>query len=240
MSTRTGFGMVSLFDDFLLSADHSGWNDNTENSGTTAQLVNREDGYVELTTGTTIGNRGQITGERVWRAESGGPLVFEAGVVFITDITEKGLFVGFTNLTTIQNPIEIASAGDTLTANADDAVGFVFDEENATTDRYFLCGSDSNVDAAGNGVVPASATVTVPVAGTDQAFRVVIDTAGAASFFINGNLVFRTGTGWSNRKLTAAVSPDVNLCPTVCVETREALANTVYVDYIYSSKGRNP
>lgn len=242
MSTRTGFGLVELFDDFLLSADHTGWNDNTENSGTAAQLANREDGYVELTTGATSGNRSQITGERVWRAESGGPLTFECGLVFITDINEKGVFAGLTDLTTIENPIEAANSADTLTTNASDAVGFLFDEELMATDRWCLCGVDSDVDAGGNAVIGASfgSTITAPTAGTDQALRLIVDAGGAAQFFINGVQVHGTeGSGWTNRALTGAVSPDVNLCPTVCVETRENGANTVYVDYIYACKGRN-
>lgn len=243
MSTRTGFGKVELFDDFLLSADHTGWNDNTENSGTAAQLANREDGWIELTTGTTSGNRSQITGERVWRSESGGPLVFEAGVTFVTDTTEKGVFIGFTDVTTIENPIEGSGTGDGITTNATDAVGFMYDEENTTTDRWFAVGVDSDTDAAGSGPLDATWPQTTPNTN-DHCFRVEVDTSGNALFYIDGVSVYRANTsGWSSAVpplLTGAVSPNVNLCPTVIVETREAGANTVYVDFIYCSKGRNP
>lgn len=242
MSTRTAFGKVELFDDFLLSADHTGWNDNTENSGTAAQLANREDGYIELTTGTTSGNRSQITGERVWRAESGGPLIFEAGVVLISAITNKSVYVGFTDVTTIENPIESAGSGDTLTTNASDAVGFSYDTDNAT-DVWFAVGVDSDTDAAGNGPLAAAFSARTPVAGTDQALRIVVNEDGRAEFFINGQQVHRGSNinGWDKQVyMTNAVSPDVNLCPTVLVEARANAAQSVYVDYIFCSKGRNP
>ena len=244
MPRQTGFGMVTLFDDFLLSADHSGWNDNTENSGTAAQLANREDGYIELTTGTTIGNRSQITGERVFRAESGGPLTFECAAVMITDATEKGVFYGLTDVTTIENPIEVTAASDALTTTATDGVGIIFDEDQSTTDRYFLVGVDSDVDAGGNGVMAATfaGSISSPTSGTDQSFKLMIDPAGAAHFYIDETEVHRGNvSGWTNdRALTGAVSPDVNLCPTVLVETRESGANTLYADYIFAAKGRNP
>ena len=241
MSTRTGFGLVELFDDFLLSADLTGWNDNTENSGTAAQFVNREDGWLELTTGTTSGNRSQVTGERVWRAESGGPLVFEAGVTFITDTTEKGMFIGWTDVTTIENPIEASGTGDGLTTTASDAVGFMFDEELTTTDRWFAVGVDSDVDATGSGVLDATWPRTTPDT-SDHCFRIETDTGGDSAFYIDGLNVYRNNAaGWVRSVyLDASVSADVNLTPTVLVETRETGANTIYCDFIYASKGRNP
>ena len=241
MATRTPFGRVELWDDFLLSADLTGWNDNTENSGTAAISANVEDGYMDLITGTTDGNRSQITGERVWRAESGGPLIFEAGVVMITAITLRAVFAGFTDVTTIEMPIEIG-ASDALTTTASDAVGFSYDTA-SDADRWFLVGVDSDVDAAGSAVVAARFTQRLPVAGTDQALRMVISPNGEATFYING-LMVNTGsnlTGWlHDEMLDNAVSANVNLCPTVLIETRSAAAVTGRVDYIYCHKGRNP
>lgn len=243
---RTGFGKVELWDDFLLSADHSGWNDNTENSGTAAQLANREDGYLNLATGTTGGNRSQVTGERVFRAESGGPLIFEAGVVPVTAVTLETIFAGWTDVTTIETPIESAASGDTITTNASDSVGFLYDTQ-MTTDRWFLVGVDSDVDASGGGVVGEGGTgyndanIGTPVADTDQALRLVTFDDGSTQFYINGIEVWKaTDAGWTNRRLQSSVSPDVNLCPTVAVETRTTAAKSVYVDYLYGAKARNP
>ena len=242
MSTRTGFGKVELLDDFLLSADASGWNDNTENSGTAAQLANREDGYVTLVTGTTSGNRSQITGERVWRSESGGPLMFEAGFVSITAITLRALYVGLTDATGIENPIEASGSGDGITTTATDAVGFMYDTL-ADTDVWFAVGVDSDTDAPGAGPLAARFTERTPTAGTDQALKIVINEDGKATFSINGQMVNRGSniSGWEHdERMTASVSPNVNLCPTVVVEARENAAKTVYVDYIFVAKGRNP
>ena len=242
MSTRTGWGIVELKDDFLLSADHSGWNDNTENSGTAAILANTEDGFIELTTGTTIGNRSQITGERVWRSESGGPLQIEIGARLVTDLLNKSIFLGFTDVTTIENPVEGSGTADELTTTATDAVGFMYDEADTTTDRWFAVGVDSNVDAAGSGPLDATWSQTTPVAATDYSFRIVVSSAAssAAEFYINGIQVFRDGAaGWTDRRLTGAVSANVNLCPTALIECRAAAAESIYIDGIWAVKGRN-
>ena len=112
-----------------------------------------------------------------------------------------------------------------------------------TTDVWKVAGVDSDVDAAGNGIIAARFTERTPVSGTDQALKLVINENGEAEFFLNGEMV-NTGSnvsGWKHDMLLDnAVSPDVNLCPTVLIETRSAAAVTAYVDFLYVMKGRNP
>lgn len=238
---RTGLARVTLFDDFLLTSA-PGWTGNSDVGGTTAILANTEDGFYNLTTAATSGNRAQVVGERVWRAESGGPLVFECGLRIPTAVTNRGAFVGFTDVTTLEMPIEASGTGDGITTNASDAVGFMYDT-NASTDVWFVVGVDSDTDAPGSGPLAARWSDRTPVAGTDYAFRFTVNEDGQAEFWINGQAVNRGSdiNGWSfNRFLNSAVSTNVNLAPTVVAITRAAAAASVYVDYIYCQKGRNP
>ncbi len=114
------------------------------------------------------------------QADSGG-LAFECSIN-MTDITKQSVFVGFTDISTLEEPFSVS--GTTVTSVATDACGFIFDTA-MTTDAWFAVGVDTNVDATGQGT-----TAIVPVNNVDNILRMEIDSTGTtASAFIDGVLV---------------------------------------------------
>lgn len=224
MATDTGFGKVKLFHDFN-SPGVDETNDidvGTENSGTQA-ISAAKDGLYRLTTGSTSGNRVAFATSLNYDASS-GELIGEARVKSVTAITARAYFIGFTDVVpsgTLENPIEMS--GTTLTTTASDAVGFMYDTD-ATNDNWYGVGvkADADAVAVNTGVAPAAA-------GTFQTLRVVVNSAGKAEFWIDGNY-----EGSAINAVTAAT----DLCFIVLVETRSNAAISIDTDYIYVEQGR--
>ena len=224
MATDTGFGKVKLWDDFVhpVVDESNDWATWTENSGT--QAINIDDnGYIRLATGTTAGNRVGVSGEVIWEAENGGSLIFETRIKSSSAITLRSYFVGFTDIKTIENPIE--QSGTSITYSASDAVGFSYDTD-ADNDTWYCVGvkGDTAATAVNSGVAPAAA-------GTDQTLRVVLNTDGDATFWIDGK---------EEARIDNCVTVGTKLCPVVMVENRTSTAaRTVDFDYIYVEGGRS-
>ena len=151
------------------------------------------------------------------QADSGN-LAFECRLN-ITDITQCSVFVGFTDITTLEEPMSVS--GTTLTTNATDAVGFVFDTA-MTTDEWWFAGVDTDVDATGS-----ATSSTAPVNATYQVLRGEIAADGeTAEFFIDGVSV---------GSLTAAVcdaSTDLFFTVMANGDGSNGSVATVDVDYI--------
>lgn len=153
-----------------------------------------------------------------------GDLWFEARVK-ISKITNIAVFIGLTDQTAaLEMPIQSAGTADTITTNATDAVGFMFDTS-MTTDTWWLVGVKNDVDAT------AQNSAAVPVADTYQIFRVELTTAGVATFYIDGTAV---GTA-----MTGAVTATVALTPVIAGFNRTTSgAGTITVDRVYVSSLR--
>lgn len=242
MSVTGSFDMVGgatrygKFADFLgLGADTGaacdGFTGLTENSGTTTVTTGVVDGAYTITTGASDNNSGAVVLGLNYRASDNG-IVMEAGVK-LTSIADVGIFVGFTDVASLEFPISIS--GTTITTNATDAVGLLFDTD-ATTDVWYAVGVKADVDTA---AVAVSSAYT-PVAATYQNIRVQVDTNGYAYFFINGNQVamqnLNQGTGQTG--LANAVTTTALLTPCVYVGTRTTAAKVGTVDYMFAQKGR--
>jgi len=147
-----------------------------------------------------------------------GLLAFEVRLN-ITDITKCSVYVGLTDITTLEEPMSVS--GTTITTNATDGVGFVFDTA-MTTDEWWMVGVDTNVDATGSGTLS-----TAPVNAVYQVLRCEIDATGTtAEFFIDGV---------SAGSLTANVcdgSTDLFLTVFANGDGSNAAAATVDVDYM--------
>lgn len=143
----------------------------------------------------------------------------------ITDVSECSVFVGFTDSTSLEEPMSVS--GTTLTTNATDAVGFVYDPA-MTTDEWWLAGVDDDTDATGSGT-----TSVAPEDGEYQVFRVEVSADGQTAYgYIDGTLV---GTLTAN-----AVDPDTNVYFTVFANGTgsNSAAATVDVDYIVVEHAR--
>lgn len=227
------------FEDFIgLGADSGafsgGYTGVTENSGTAAVAASGLDGLFTLTTGTSSGNRSMVVSGLNYRASDNG-LVMEAGVS-ITSLASCAVFVGWTDTTSIEMPFTVS--GTTITSNATDAVGLLFDSAATASTSWLALGVKNDSDTALTTVNSAFS----PTAGATnfQNIRVQIDTNGFAYFFINGNQVavqnLNTSTGQTG--LANAVTTTAALTPVVCIRTGANAAKTATVDYMYAQKGR--
>ena len=216
--------VVRYHDDFIGDVIADEWNvvEGADTSTSNALIVNGIGGQCDLITGdsatlTYAGNGIQITHGAFYnfKAANGG-LRFETRIK-LDAITLVAFFVGFTDLGTFEAPIESAASADTITTNATDAVGFMFDTR-MSTDNIWLVGVKNDVDATkqDSGIAPVAATYIT--------LAVEVDSAGAATFYING---VRVGT-----KMSAAITTTVALTPTIAATSVEAASKTLSVDYI--------
>jgi hypothetical protein len=219
-----GSPYVRLFDDFLGDVIEDGWSagQGTDGQGAIAAVVaGAAGGAVRLTSGDTTvvaESISSLTHGLNWKANQGG-LVFEARVTPVSAVTTVAYFIGLTDVlaaTTLEEPATLSTA--TITYNAADAVGFLYDT-GATTDVFYGVAVKATV-----GTAFASAVVgALPVAGTAITFRIELSTTGAASFYANGTLL---GT------IAAAVTATVALTPIVSVMARTTATRSIDVDYI--------
>ena len=219
---------VVFFDDFLGDVIADQWNavEGTDAATSDAAiLAGGIGGVLRLTTGDAgtgiAADMEQITQALQWQA-SNGDLVMQARVK-LSAITTCYAFIGFTDLVTFEAPV-IGATGTTITTNATDAVGFLFDTT-LTAVKWHLVGVANDVDATkqDSGVAP--------VAAQYQTFRVVVTAAGVATFFING---IQVGTS-----MTGAVTPGTDLTPTIAVSKLSVAASmTADIDYVHVAMNR--
>ena len=222
-STDTGFRKVVWHEDFLHTGDET--NDIVVGAtGAGTQAFNAQvNGAYRLTTSAVDDENVAVGGALIWKANSGGPLIFEARVASVTAITLRAYYVGLTDtlVSSIEMPFELATT--TLTSTATDAVGFVYDTD-ATNDNWHCVGVKADVDGTfvNSGIAPATA-------GTFQTLRVVVDSDGNAEFFIDSKWV---------ASMTNAVTATVALCAALVDEAREAGAKVIDIDYFHVESGR--
>lgn len=218
------FRRVAIWDDFIGDAMDAKWNivEGTD-SATSAEsiLAGGIGGVLRLTTGDAgtglAADQIQLTQALQWQA-SNGDLVFEARAK-ISQITECWVFLGFTDVVTLEAPVISAASANTITTNATDAVGFMFDTR-MSTDNWWLVGVANDVDATAQNMGAA------PVADTYATFRIEVTSAGVATFYYNGTAVGSAMTG----ALTAAT----DLTPTIGVsKTATATSMTMDIDYLH-------
>lgn len=164
-----------------------------------------------------------LKGQGVGAAASTNNLEFNARVQ-MSAITNMVCFVGLTNqVASLQMPINGAGGGNGFTANAADAVGFLFDTT-MTTANWWMIGAKATVLATGQNSGLA------PVAATYEQFAISVDQLGNATFFRNG---LQVGVTMAN-----AVTPTVAVTPVVAAFARAAVSRTVTGDYIMASMNR--
>lgn len=140
-----------------------------------------------------------------WKANQGGlRCLWRVKTGIITNIA---IFVGFTDqVAALEMPIQSAAGSHTITTNATDACGWLFDTADTGTDQWLLTGVANDVDAT------VQTTSLVPVADTFEYLGVEISAAGKASFYRNGAQVGTTMSG--------AVTSTVALTPVLAAFNR--------------------
>lgn len=225
-----GPSAVTLFDDFLGDFLADEWNavEGSDTDGAQAVLAGGIGGALRLTSGNDDANGTQatdasgVTSWLNWQASNGG-LAMQARVK-LSRVTLAYAFIGFTDTVSAELPVISAGSGDTITTNASDAVGFLFDT-NMTNDTWHVVGVAADVDASRQGLGAA------PVADDYETLRVEVSAAGVATFFRNG---VQVGTA-----MTGAVTPSADLTPCVYVSNADGTSVvTLDVDYIHVAMNR--
>lgn len=224
----TDFG---FFDDFE-KLDTGRWlaTEGTDSATSAAAiLAGGVGGVLRLTTGDAgsglAADTEQLTNNTLMFKAANGNLVFEIRVK-LSAITTCWAFFGFTDTVAaaLEAPVISAGSADTITTNASDAVGFMFDTRMAT-DNWWLVGVKGDTDATAQNAGYA------PVAGTYEVLRIEVDTSGNAMFFRNG---LKIGSRMSNA-LTASVA----LTPIMAVSKTSVTASmTCDIDYVHASCAR--
>lgn len=223
-------GRVVVTDDFngnAVDTNRWGFVEGTD-SATSAPsiLAGGIGGVLRLTTGDAgtglAADTIQLVQALQWQASNGG-LAIEARFK-LSQITVCWVFFGFTDVLTLEAPVISAASADTLTTNASDAVGVMFDTR-MSTDNWWLTGVATDVDATAQNAGVA------PVADTYEVWRIEIDSSGVAQFYRNGAAI---GT-----RMTGALTPGADLTPTFCVsKVSGASSMTADIDYIHVSMNR--
>lgn len=228
LNSPTDFG---FFDDFE-KLDTGRWlaTEGTDSATSNAAiLAGGIGGVLRLTTGDAgtglAADTEQLTNNTLMFKAANGNLVFEIRVK-LSAITTCWAFFGFTDTVAaaLEAPVESAASANTLTTNATDAVGFMFDTR-MSTDNWWAVGVANNTDATAQNIGYA------PVADTYEILRVEVDTSGGAVFYRNG---VKIGT-----RMSGAVTASVALTPIMAVsKTSVAASMTCDIDYVHASCAR--
>lgn len=215
-----------LFDDFFGDLVADEW---VLLSGSDAQALDPVisagiGGMVRLTSGNSGVNMAadgsQICSGLNFQASNGD--LFAEARIKLDAITNCTVFFGFTDIITLEMPIESAASANTITTNASNAVGLFYDSR-MTDDNWWAAGVKADTDAVhvDSGVAP--------VAATYDRLRMELDTSGNAKFYINGNHVADV-----DNAITAAT--DVAL--TVAANTHTAATTLTDIDYLLAEMDR--
>lgn len=158
-----------------------------------------------------------------WKANQGNVCI-EARLK-MSKITNIAVYFGFTDqVSALEMPINSATGAHTITTNATDGCGFLFDTADTSTDQWLLVGVANDVDATVQSSISPAGAAIVPVADTYEVLRIELDTAGGAVFYRNG---IQVGT-----KMALAVTPTIALTPVFAAFNRTTSgAGTITVDY---------
>lgn len=229
---------VALTDDFLGGSQAfsttvaSGWRSRKGSDGACVDWTVTPDvnGKVVGTIGSTTASMAvsgvQLDAGLDWKANQ-SDLVFQARVK-MSAITNIAVFVGFTDQTgALEMPIQSAAGAHTITTNATDAVGLLFDTSDTSTDQWLAVGVANDVDATVQANLGAGSAL-IPVADTYETFRIELSATGAAKFYRNGVSI--------GSAMTGAVTPTVALTPVIAGFNRTTTGTpTLTCDYLHVS-----
>lgn len=220
-------GKSGFFTDFLGKTISGALETKSGSDGGVTAMANNGgvNGEAFMTTGAGATTTMAVNGAQFHTAlnyRSSNGLLFAETKIKVDVVTNLAFFFGFTDqVSALEMPFTL-SAG-TLTSNATDAAGFLFDTA-ATAATIKLVGVKGDTDAT------VQNTGVALVAGTYITLRVEIDENENASFYINGVLV---GT-----LMASALTKTVALTPVVAAFSRTAASHVVTSDYFGAGQNR--
>lgn len=222
MSVDTSFGFVRHFDDFNRSVIGTlDWTINQANSATNFAINTQVNGVVRGTvTNNSRNDRAILYDSFTYRADKGGPMVFEARVAIHTSLLVS-VFAGLASRNNVEVPIEWNNA--LLVTSDPDAVGFYW---GASGTSWRCGGTAANVDS----VQTTAIASLIPVLDVFQTLRVALNNDGKATFRINGQLVAELVSG------CAVIS---TLLGSKFAIHDDGAAGSFDIDYRYINAGRS-
>lgn len=216
-----------FFDDFLGRVlDANKWLALTGTDGSNSPVINLQNGgVVRLTTGagsthTMAVNGSQFVSSRNWLASNGG-LRVEFRLGKISALTSQSICFGLTDAITLAAPFTRTTV--TTTANATNAACFLQDAASTNTKLYAV-----SVNAGGTAQSTAL-NIDVDTAAF-HTYRIEIDAAGNANFYVDGALVAQQ---------LLAVATTFNACATVGMFSEATSGSqTLDVDYALLQQAR--
>ena len=215
--------VVRLYDDFIGSTLNSNiWNvrKGTDAACANAVIVAGINGIIQMVTGADVGGTMALNGTQLdsslnWYPNNGS-LVYEFRIK-TSSIANIAIFFGLTDQnTTLEMPFTLG-AGNTLTSNASNAIGVLYDTA-ADTDNWWLVGVNNDVDATKQN------TAVAPVANTYEKWHVDVSSYGEGRFYKNGVLI---GT-----VMSPGTNSSVVLTPVIAAFSRTNASVTVTCDKI--------
>jgi hypothetical protein len=233
---------IAFYEDFLGGSQAlsttiiDGWRSRKGSDGACVDWT-----ITEAVNGTAVGTTGNTTASMAvagvqldrgldWKANQGN-VCLEARIK-MSRITNIAVYFGFTDqVAALEMPINSATGAHTITTNATDGCGFLFDTADTSTDQWLLVGVANDVDATVQSSISPAAAAIVPVADTYETLRIELGTDGSAVFFRNG---IQVGT-----KMSGAVTATIAMTPVVAAFNRTTTGNpTVTVDYLHIAGNR--
>ena len=219
------FGYVRQFDDFnRVAIDTTNlWNANNDAGGTAFAINAQANGVVRGGVDGDDNDNTNMNGPVIYRATAGGPLICEWRVALVTSLANGETFIGMSDATTDELPIQV-SATDAQTDAASDGAGFCY--TGGGTASWKACAVIA--DTSRTPVVCNQGGATTPVLTTFQTFRIAFNADGDADFYIDGL--------WQ-ANIQLAVTPGT-LMNQYLAFLSGTTARSVDADYAYVSCGR--
>lgn len=231
---------VEVYDDFLDSTVANYWNTalfNFDGSDAQAAVTVSAEAYgvLKVTSGNvSSGAAADISGIGLddeyftpgdqTDNNAAGQIMMEARVTQSV-ASESIMFIGFTDTVADEYPFTVS--GTTITSNATNAVGFVYDYA-ATEAGWLGIGVNDDTDSS---LKDLDTALDVDATGESwHTYRVTIDNWGTAILFYDGVRVASIGD---------AVATDSLLVPAVLTGTNDTTSTVIGVDYFYAGAQRD-
>ena len=244
---QSGYGKISIFEDFLAGEDIVAATAATRAFGGSGLRVIGQ-GIAEADSGITVGESDGLNGVGILTttnedAHSCGlttgkvfdvckmaPINIECRVQF-PDLDTKAFYFGLTDVngdTAILEGENLVAASGTLTLSAADLCGFLIDAE-ATDDEDWIMVYNGGT-TSGETTIASIDADNDAVAAEWDILRLEVSINGTARWFVNGVL---------KQTVTGAVSTSTDLAVMAMIETRAASNEYAWIDYIAIEANRD-
>ena len=244
---QSGYGKVSIFEDFLAGEDIVAATAATRAFGGSGLRVIGQ-GIAEADSGITVGESDGLNGVgiltttnedahscglttgKVFDVGKMAPINIECRVQF-PDLDTKAFYFGLTDVngdTAILEGENLVAASGTLTLSASDLCGFLIDAE-ATDDEDWIMVYNGGTTSGETTIANIDADNDA-VAGEWDVLRLEVSINGTARWYVNGVL---------KQTVEGAVSTSTDLAVLAMIEARSAAIEYAWIDYIAIEANRD-